>query len=184
MASIKKTIDVLNGIYGPLQERAVRIASTLGRLGADVDWGYFGGHTVDLDGEQVFEAFPIPVLTVKDVCDIGVDIGGCFIEGKLHADELARADLSRLRDYRFYIYGAEDYLLTLFDSADAPVSEIPSIIAASGEKEFFVCISFDDIPRVNDVVEVCAILRELGTHILLAPDDEGLECEASEGGEE
>ena len=91
MANFRKTVEELNRIYAPLREKAVRIINTLEKLGADVEWGWYAGHSVDRKGELLFEAFPIPVITVKDICEIGVDLRGAFIEGRLFASEAETA---------------------------------------------------------------------------------------------
>ncbi len=166
MANLQKLMNTLNGIYEPLQERAVRLVSMLDKLDAKVEWGYYGGHTVEVKGEQLFETFPIPIVTVKDVCDVGIDVEGAFVEGKLYAEQIQQTDFSPLRGRHFCIYGAEDYLTDLFDSNSDAILDIPSMLAESSETEFCICVIFDVIPLMQEIVALCGTFKEMGTHIL------------------
>lgn len=167
MASIKKTVNTLNEIYAPLTERAVRLVSTLKRLDADVDWGYFPGHTVDIKGETVLEEFPIPVVTLRDVCDIGIDIETVFIEGKLYKEQALEFDFDRLSPYRFSVYGAKNYLEDLFTNESFKELDCKTAIAKADEEEICISIVFMGIPRVAEIIETCSFMREIGTHILV-----------------
>ena len=175
MADLKRTMEELNRIYAPLKEKTVRIVNTLERLGAEVEWGWYAGHSVDRRGELFYEEFPIPVITVKDVCEIGVDLKGAFIEGKLFASEADGADFGLLKGLHFCVYGAESYLTDMFDSEKNDISELDELLFDTEETELCVNVEYSSTPTISEIVRVCALMKQLGTHALPADVEELLE---------
>lgn len=166
MANLRKTIDELNRVYAPLKEKTIRIVNMLKKLGADTEWGWFAGHSIDRRGELIYEEFPIPVITVKDVCEIGVDLKGVFIEGKLFLSEADEVDFSILEGLHFCVYGAENYLEDLFDSERDTIEDLEEALFDLEEFEICINIEYKDTPPISEIVRACSLLNELGTHTL------------------
>lgn len=166
MANLKKTMEELNRVYAPLKEKAVRIVNTLKKLDAEVEWAWYSGHSVSRKGELVYEEFPIPVITVKDVCEIGVDLKGLFIEGKVFASESDEVDFSKLEGLHFCVYGADAYLEDLYDSARDSITDLEEALFDTEEFELCINVEFKDTPQLGEIVRVCALMAEIGTHIL------------------
>lgn len=69
--------DELNDIYRKLENRMHRIVALFTSLhkGFDCSGGYYSGHYhKNAEGKYVMDFFPIPVVTVKGVCDIEIDL--------------------------------------------------------------------------------------------------------------
>lgn len=165
MANLRKAIEELNRIYAPLKEKTVRIVNTMKKLDAEVEWGWYAGHSIDRKGELVYEEFPIPVITVGDVCEIGVDLKGVFIEGKLFASEADEVDFALLDGLHFCVYGAENYLEDMFDSNRDRLEDLDEALFDTEEFELCVNIEYKDTPAISEIVRACAILKQIGTHI-------------------
>ena len=69
--------------------------------------GWFNLHSIKYGDDFITEYFPIPVLSVKGVGDIGLSLGHIFIESKEKALNL---QLNEFNDYKIEIYGVSDYL--------------------------------------------------------------------------
>lgn len=172
MANLRKTYDELNRIYAPLKEKTVRIINTLKKLGADVEWGWYAGHSIDRRGELIYEEFPIPVITLKDICEIGVDLKGAFIEGKLFLSESDEVDFSLLDGLHFCVYGAENYLEDLFDSNRDSLKDLDEALFELDEFEICINIEYKDTPPISEIVRACSLLKSIGTHILPVMEDD------------
>ena len=70
----------LNQIYAPLRGRANRLARTLEEGGLKAKWAWYANHSVKVDGEYQTEEFPLPVVDVGDLCEIGLNLDECWIE--------------------------------------------------------------------------------------------------------
>ncbi len=185
MADIRKKIDELNEVYSRLREKAVRIVGAFKKLEADVSWGWYAGHNVDVRGSFVYEAFPIPVITVKDICEIGVDLKGAYIEGRIFSAEADAFDFDRLAGYDFCVYGSDSYLSELYDSRKSGEDELDELMFSLDETDSELCIDliFPAMPTINVIIEACSLLMELGTHILPVDAGELGDCYTAENEE-
>ena len=84
-------IDMLNMIYEPIVNKKDELYNTLIEKGYNINWGYFTHHMLRRDNELFTELYPIPVLSIVNICDIGIDVEHIFIEGKL-----SKADAKKL----------------------------------------------------------------------------------------
>lgn len=182
---INKTIETINNSYRTLNERASRLVQSLKVLGHSVEWNYYSQHSIMIDGEPVIEHYPIPVITVKDVCDIGIDFMQVFVEGKVFAEDAAKIDLAALKKCDdFSIYGVESYLMDMyFEGMNS--DELQNSISESGEKEVNIAVSLPGEPLIKEILDTVLIFRNMGTHVLspyLTPDEdvESKECEIDE----
>ncbi len=67
----------LNRIYAPLRGRAVRLTQLLAEKGLKAEWGWYANHSVKVDGEYQIEEFPVPVIEVEGLCEIGLNLDDC-----------------------------------------------------------------------------------------------------------
>ena len=170
---ISKTIDSINNNYRNLHERTVQFTEMLTKLGHKVEWGYYNSHSTIADGEPYLEYYPIPVVTVNDTCNVGIDFSRVFIEGKLYKDEAGNFDMDKFRDYRFTVCGTENYLLDIYsDGMDA--DEFAESVSESGEEEIIIRIELDGEPLIKEILETIKLLDETGTHIKSHSTDENI----------
>ena len=60
-----------------------------------------------------YGAVPIPVLSIVNICDIGIDVEHIFIEGKLSKADAKKFDFSLFDCYDFDIYWLRTALRTI-----------------------------------------------------------------------
>ncbi|MCH5278762.1 MAG: hypothetical protein J1E60_03135 [Christensenellaceae bacterium] len=168
---LTKNMELINNSYRTLHERAVNLAKLLDKLGYSVEWGYYGQHSAKVDGEYYLEYYPIPVITVKDICDIGLDFSQVFVEGKLYPDDAQKLSIAALKGYEFEIYGIENYLADLyFDNMSD--DELHESIRESGEAEVGLSILLDGEPLTKEILDIIKLLEKIGTHIASEVDEE------------
>lgn len=168
---LTKNMEIINNSYRTLHERAVNLAKLLRKLGYSVEWGYYGQHSAKVEGEYYLEYYPIPVITVKDICDIGLDFTQVFLEGKLYSEDAQKLNIAALKGYEFEIYGIENYLVDLYFDGMSD-EELHESIRESGDAEVGLSILLDGEPLTNEILDRIQLLQSLGTHIAIEEGEE------------
>ena len=143
----------LDQIYAPLHDRARRLTQALARNGLEAKWGWYSDHSVLIDGTYQTERFPIPVVEVPGLCEIGFDLDGCWLETQLPREAALELDWGQLPEDA-EVYGVEDYL-TDFYHAGMDKAGIAGRIAQSAEQAVNVALAFP--PDVEDAVLLAAV---------------------------
>lgn len=143
----------LNRIYAPLHGRARRLTGVLAQRGVEASWGWYANHSVKVDGGYQTEEFPIPVVEAGDLCEIGLDLDGCWLEFQLPRGTALAFDYGRLPE-GFEVYGVEQYL-TDFYTAGMDRAGIAGRIARSTEQAVNIALSFPT--DVEDEVLLSAV---------------------------
>jgi len=152
--------ETLNSIYKPLHERAKSIINELKKNNYKFGWGYFGQHYIKHNNNWLVEYFPIPVIDVNGICEIGIDLEHIFIEYKMLKQTALKYDFNKLTKYKFEVYGVENYLNDFYN-AEMDLNDIKSRISESEEKEVGISIfldtetCFDDILVAIKDIELC-----------------------------
>ena len=130
----------LNGIYTPLSRRASRLCQDLADAGYAARWDWYGLHAALIDGGYQTEQFPIPVVVVDGLCDVGFDLDRIFLGFQLSRAAALAFDYRQLPDH-FEVYGTEDYLHDLYHLG-MDLDGIPRRIEHSSERAVGVQLTF------------------------------------------
>ncbi len=148
--------QALNEAYRPLYTRMKDLSAALERRGLTVESGWFSGHYGKNEaGQYQMDYFPIPVITVKGVCDVELGLELTTVSAKLSRDAALAFSPERLGEIPFEAYGVENYLLDLYLPGMAPPCLRDNILAC-GEREigFSFCLPPDaPAERVLALVE-------------------------------
>lgn len=144
---------LLNSIYKPLQEGVKSIVNKLKSNNYECEWGYFGQHYVRSNDEWLLEHFPIPVIDVNSICEIGIDLEHIFIEYKILRQTALNYDFNKLTKYKFEVYGVENYLNDFYN-ANMSLCDIRSRISESEEKEIGISIFLDIDTCLEDIFAI------------------------------
>ncbi len=153
-------IEELNSIYKPIYERTKSILAELKKNGYKCEWGYFGKHYIKHNNNWFVEYFPIPVIDVNSICEIGIDLEHIFIEYKMLKQTALKCDFNKFTKYKFEVYGVENYLSDFYN-AEMDLNNINGRILESEEKEVGISIfldietCFDDILMAIRDIELC-----------------------------
>lgn len=132
--------DQLNEIYTPLAGRAEALTRRLKAAGYSVCMGWYANHSVKLEGKYETEVFPIPVVAVDGLGDIGFDLDGVFLELQLPREKALDFDYGQLPEGA-EVYGAEDYLGNFYRPGMDP-EEVLRRIRESREETVCIAMSF------------------------------------------
>lgn len=152
----------LNEIYERLDTKAKRIVRRFAGNGFACEMAYFNGHySKNGQGEYEIEYFPIPVISLKGCCDIELEPDGITVSAKLARKEALAMDYTALSDYRFEVYGMEDYLSDYYGQKDT-VEQLLCNLGQSKEKEIGYSFIFDFDTEEERLYELVCLLREKG----------------------
>ncbi|MDL2292654.1 DUF3201 domain-containing protein [Acholeplasma sp. OttesenSCG-928-E16] len=146
--------NFLNEIYDKINQKKELIITYLAESGFELSSGFFNGHFCKIGNSFLEEKYPIPVITVNEVIDIGVDIDNIFLEFRV-TKEFALNINYHIMPRPFELYGLNDFLDDLYNK-DLDINEIKQKIIDSNETEFGLTFSFsydEDIELLLEIVE-------------------------------
>ena len=151
-------VNQLNDIYKQICDRADCIDRELQELGHTITKGFYNNHSAKIDGSFVTELFPIPVITVKGLGDIGVDMDYVWFEVLLPKEKALSLDYTSIaKEYKIEIYGSHDYLKDIYNE-QIVISDIVPRIKGSSETDFFVLFYFEQSVAASDIIAIARTL--------------------------
>lgn len=136
--------DELNRVYKILDTKAHEFAALFmsGHREVPCTYGYYNGHYhKNSAGDYVMDYFPIPVIEVKGVCDIELDLDRISISVKLKREAALKYDYEKLSPYKFESFGVEEYLEDFYVEGNTYADLIKNI-EVSGECEIGFAFEF------------------------------------------
>lgn len=132
--------DILNKIYKKLDDKAREICTAL-----HAKYGYFNGHYgKNSQGNYELDFFPIPVITVENLCDIEISLNQISVTTKLEKGRALNFDFTKISSYDFEAYGEKNYLRDFFVMGDT-IDKLIENIANCDEQNimFAFCFPFE-----------------------------------------
>lgn len=154
--------ELLNKAYSQLEAKHNEIARALSHRIFELESGWYNGHyQKNGDGKWVRDAYPIPVITVKRLCDIEIQFERISVSTKLKRDVALEYSFDKLMDYEFEAYGVEDYLSDYYHPGQT-VQELRDNIKASGETEIGFSFIFPFEVEGEQIFDFVKLLRREG----------------------
>ncbi len=156
--------DELNAIYRELENRMHKIVAPFTSLhkGFDFSCGYYSGHYhKNVEGKYVMDFFPIPVVTVKGLCDIEIDLDKVSVSTKLKREVALNYSYEKLSNYEFEAYGVDGYLDDFYVKGNT-YAELVENIARSKEKEIGFSFLFSKDVDAEVIYKCVKFLRKGG----------------------
>ena len=123
----------LNEIYKKLDDKAQDINKLLHGV-----LGYYNGHYhKNTAGNYERDYFPIPVISVKGLCDVEIELNQISITTKLTRKKAISYNFEKVKSYHFEAYGVENYLDDFYFEGNTISSMIEKIKASKEENVFF-----------------------------------------------
>lgn len=138
-------IKELNDFYKLLDDRANEIVSSFLKThgGFKHTIGYYNGHySKDDDGNYKLDYYPIPVISVFNICDIEINLYNTSLSTKLKRKNALAFDYSKLKDYDFEVYGVDDYLDDYYVKGNS-IESLMKNLRESKEENIGFAFSFD-----------------------------------------
>lgn len=83
----KRLLNEIHTAYGRLEQKQSAMIRALVHKGVDLESGWYNGHYHRSDdGNWLRESYPIPVISVKGICDIEVPFDAITASTKLKKD--------------------------------------------------------------------------------------------------
>ena len=158
---MNKQFQILNSVYKPLWGKAQSVLKELRMCGFDADCAFYNGHFIKSADGWEEEYFPIPVISVKGLCDIEFDLVHTGITAKLKKDGALKFDYGLLCGKKFEMYGVENYLDDIFNE-DIPADKICENIQKSGEKEIGFSFVYKDEVLKEELLTFIRFLKANG----------------------
>ena len=157
---IDKDFESLNQVYSKLNKKRDEILSYLLKGdGYEIGCSYYSHHFFKVNDTFLLEEYPIPVITINDFIDIGVDLDEIFIEAHVTKDHALVIDYSLL-NRPFDLYGLENFYDDVHN-ASMDLRSIVERIEASNEEEFGLSFSFGFNEDVDSILDFVSIIMHL-----------------------
>ena len=123
----------LNEIYKNLDVKAQELGKLL-----QCAYGFYNGHYhKNTVRNYEMDYFPIPVISVKGLCDVEIDLNQISITTKLTRNKVLSYDFEKVKSYNFEVYGVENYLEDFYAVGDTISGMIEKIKESKEESVFF-----------------------------------------------
>ena len=159
-------LKTLNEIYIEINQKKKELIHFLKENGFQYRCGYYNQHSVKVDEEWITEEYPIPVISIEDIGDLGIDINHIFLEIVVTKEQALAFDFEKFKPYRFEVYGVENFLSDFYN-ATLPLQDIHERIRISNEDSIGISFFFSmDEPVVQIGTAVIDIKKRLNNKLL------------------
>ena len=125
------------------------------------EYGWYNGHFHKDDGKWVKEYYPIPVISVKGLCDIEVGLETTTLSAKLGRDAAAQFPFETLSGCEFEVYGVQNYLSDFYRDGIA-TAQMRENICSSGETEIGFSFAVDRANESEQLVKLVGMMKDAG----------------------
>ena len=136
-------LQLLNEIYQSLNQKKKEMISRIKESGHLCTCGYYSQHSIRIKDEWVTEEYPIPVITIEGIGDIGFDLNHIFYEIIISKEHALKIDFTQFDGVCFEVYGALDYLNDFYNNT-MQISLIHERIHRSDEAEIGISFCFNE----------------------------------------
>lgn len=152
--------ELLNEAYSQIEAKHNEIVRALTHRGFELESGWYNGHyQKTADGEWERDAYPIPVISVKELCDVEIQFDQITVSTKLKRDAALMYSFNEVMEYKFEAYGVVDYLS---DYSGQTVQDLKDNISTSNENEIGFSFAFPFEANGEQIVEFAKLLRRKG----------------------
>ncbi|MGI6770351.1 MAG: hypothetical protein ACOX5E_05835 [Bacilli bacterium] len=154
----------LNEIYKKLEFKSNELSSPFSKIHNVFEYtvAYYSGHyNKNNDGNYQIDYFPIPVISIKNYCDIEVGLDGVSLSTKLKKADALKFDYNKIKQYKFEVYGVEDYLKDYYVEGNT-IEELLNNIKLSKEKDIGFAFKLDKNIDGDSIYKFVKFLRRNG----------------------
>ena len=153
--------DYLNSLFAPLEFKSSCILSRFvaGAIPAVARW-YSGHYSKDDSGEYREDLFPIPVISVKGLCDLEIGFDQISVSAKKRRKDALAYDFGRI-PVPFQVYGVKNYLADYYLPGMTP-EQLRENLKNSGEAEIGVSFPFPFETEPETLFRFAELLKREG----------------------
>lgn len=151
--------NALNEIYEPLHKKAKNIYKEIVSRGYKASFGWYNMHSVKCNGDYLTEFFPIPIITIDSIGDVGLDLDSTSIEVTISKEKALKIDYDDLiKNYSIEVYGVDDFLSDFYNKSMLS-SEIKTNIQNSNETQIHIAAEFDVETESSKLFEFISMFK-------------------------
>ncbi len=154
-------INSLNSFYKKIDSKACEITKTFNKNNLHSEYGYYNGHYYMNNGEYEKSYFPIPVIEIKGLCDIEINVDLISLTAKLDREAALEYDYNKLKSRKFEAYGTENYLDDFYKTGQT-AEELLINIKKSNEKEIGFSFEFSNDTNTEELYLFALFLKKEG----------------------
>lgn len=137
-------LEEINAAYSQLEARRMSVYFTLFRRMFQLEYGWYNGHySRGEDGEWVKDSYPIPVVSVKGLCDVEISFTGITLTTKMRRTQALEYSFEKFVNYDFEAYGVVDYLND-YRSKGESIEEFKKNLKGTKEREIFITFTIPE----------------------------------------
>ena len=158
------TREELNEVYKKLEVKTNELIAPLTAVhkGFPYTCGYYSGHYYkNIEGKYEMDFFPIPVISVINICDVEINIDVITVSTKLKRENALNYDYTQLNKFTFEAYGVENYLDDYYIEGGT-YSDLINNVKESEEKEIGFSFIFENDLSGQKMYELIKFLRKEG----------------------
>ncbi len=135
----EKVIE-LNNIYAPLIKQAKKCQEFCKDKTTKFIWA--NNHYEKYANKFICEEYPIPIIEIQNIGDIGFNLNECFYEGYFKKEELLKFNFNYIKSFKsFSLYGEQNCLNDIYNS-NMNFNKIKQLIEDSNENLIAINFSF------------------------------------------
>lgn len=152
----------MNEIYFALSTKQAQLFHGLYHRIFQLSSGFFNGHEHETeDGGWQMDYYPIPVISVKGLCDVEISLDGISVTTKKRRGDALAYSFEKLRGYSFEAFGVDNYTETYFQKGST-IDGMKAAISRSEETEIGFCFSLPWEVDGDKIYEFAKLLRREG----------------------
>jgi len=149
--SFYKKIIKLNSLYQPLVNQSKCCQQLFEHKNKITKFVWANNHYQKFKNNYVCEIYPIPVIEIQNIGDIGFNFDNCFFEGYFKKDKLLKFNFEQFKNLKnFSLYGEKDFLTDIYNST-MPFDCIKNNIQNSLEEKIAINFEFK-FQNLNKIV--------------------------------
>ncbi len=158
----QELLRAINSAYSRLETKQAQIVHALRYGEFAVECGWYNGHyRQNENGDWSREAYPIPVVEVKGVCDIEISFDTISVSTRLTRAKALEYSYDKVLPYSFEAFGVDDYLCDYY-KCGMSVAELKANLSRGEEKEIGFAFSFPFAAGGEEISALAALLRREG----------------------
>lgn len=158
----RELLNKIDAAYRHLESKQAELAAALRRGALELAFGWYNGHYHKSDtGEWQREPYPIPVISVKGLCDLEIQFDQISVSAKLKREAALACSYEKFSEYEFEVYGVEDYLADFYHQGQT-IRQMKENICACAEAEIGFSFVFPFEAEGKQIFEFVELLRREG----------------------
>ena len=157
-----KILPEINAVYARSEEKQAELMHSLSHEIFEIASGWYNGHYQKNEaGKWCRDSYPIPVISIKSLCDIEIQFDHIAVSTKLKRDAALAYSYDKIMAFEFEAFGVEDYLADFFHRGQT-LQDLKTNIRHCKEAEIGFSFVFPFASSGKVIFEFAKLLKQEG----------------------